>query len=216
MVNYKHGKIYKIVFNNTDKFYIGSTTNTLSRRKSGHLGKYKSYDPKKTKHRTSIFDLFDEFGTNCDIILIEEYPCDNSEQLRARERYHIDKSRELTINKINPLRTEDDSKEYHRKYYIDNKELILDKNKKYREENREYLNLQKKEYISKNKEYFRFKMKEYYDINKNEINNKRKEKITCICGKTYSKGHIRRHERSNKHQKFMNEELLIVLSYPVT
>jgi hypothetical protein len=47
--------------------------------------------------------------------------------------------------------------------------------------------------------------KKYYETNKEEINEKKKEKITCICGKTFTKSHKLRHEKSVKHQTFINK-----------
>jgi len=47
--------------------------------------------------------------------------------------------------------------------------------------------------------------KKYYETNKEEINEKKKEKITCICGMTFTKSHKLRHEQSKKHQNFINK-----------
>ena len=55
MPNYQNGKIYKIHSYQTDDIYIGSTTNTLSRRFSEH--KYRNLKGCGTKSKL-IFALF--------------------------------------------------------------------------------------------------------------------------------------------------------------
>lgn len=75
-VNYKNAKIYKIT--SGDKLYIGSTTQFLSQALSGL--RYNSTQAVKS----IIFDK------NCEITLIENYPCDSREQLLMRQRFHIE------------------------------------------------------------------------------------------------------------------------------
>jgi hypothetical protein len=77
MVNYKNGKIYKLVAG--DYVYIGSTTQKLCVRLAGH--KIKNYN-------TTARILF-ESGYDVKIILIEDFPCENKDELTAREYYHI-------------------------------------------------------------------------------------------------------------------------------
>ena len=50
MVNYSNGKIYKIVSNNTDKIYIGSTTVKLAVRKARHIQSIKEGCDMSSKH----------------------------------------------------------------------------------------------------------------------------------------------------------------------
>lgn len=53
------------------------------------------------------------------------------------------------------------------------------------------------EYYNNNKEYFKEYRKEYYNENMEQIKLKNSEKITCeICGKTYTRNHKLRHQRS--------------------
>jgi predicted GIY-YIG superfamily endonuclease len=46
-MDYKNGKIYAIRSHQTDEIYIGSTTQSLSKRFSNHKSKYKLYLEKK-------------------------------------------------------------------------------------------------------------------------------------------------------------------------
>ena len=61
MNKYHNGKIYKIVDNAYTKQYIGSTTESLSRRMSKHRHQYKLYQEGK-KQKMNSADIFDEFG----------------------------------------------------------------------------------------------------------------------------------------------------------
>ena len=59
---YQYGKIYKIVCNVTDKFYVGSTTKPLEIRLSEHETKYDSYLKDKYHYITS-FETIQEHNT---------------------------------------------------------------------------------------------------------------------------------------------------------
>jgi len=101
MNKYQRAKIYKIVSNAVPDVYIGSTCEPyLSNRLAGHRGNYKRYLNGKSPCCSSYKIL----GTNdYDIILIEQYPCNNKEELHARERYWI----EITKNCVNKRSPED-------------------------------------------------------------------------------------------------------------
>jgi hypothetical protein len=74
MVNYQNGKIYCIRSRSRpDLVYVGSTANTLSKRFGGHKAS-------NTCSSKQIIDVGDAY-----IELIEEYPCENKEQLFRRE-----------------------------------------------------------------------------------------------------------------------------------
>ena len=97
-----------------------------------------------------------------------------------------------------------------KEYYQDNKEKI----KQYREENKEYLKEYMKEYILDNKDKIqeytkeyrednKDKIKQYREKNKETISEKKKIKITCVCGSCYRKADKNTHERTKKHQSFL-------------
>jgi hypothetical protein len=81
-IDYKNGKIYKIVNDVNDMTYVGSTTSALSRRFSGHKA-----DAKRTKSQNCRFYTavnligIDHFR----IILIENFSCKSKSELEARE-----------------------------------------------------------------------------------------------------------------------------------
>ena len=60
MPNYQQSKIYKIISNNSDKIYIGSTTNQyLANRKAVHKKHYQMWKDDNTKQYCSSFELYD-------------------------------------------------------------------------------------------------------------------------------------------------------------
>jgi hypothetical protein len=115
-MKYQNGKIYKITDNAYTKMYIGSTTQSLSRRFSKHKFSYKSWQ-NGGYDKVSVFDLFNEFGIeNCKIELIEAYPCNNRDELEKKEGELIRAN--ICINKLIVGRS-------HREYYIEHKNDIL-------------------------------------------------------------------------------------------
>ena len=128
---YSNGKIYKVIDNAYTKCYIGSTCEDLSQRFARHRLSYRRYK-KGLAPLCRIFDVFDEFGVeNCKIELIEEFPCDNKEQLLKREGYHIRNNE--CVNRCVAGRTKQEYTAEHQeqeqnrsiKYYYDNLDTIL-------------------------------------------------------------------------------------------
>jgi len=138
MPNYKNSKIYKIVDNTNNNIYIGSTTEKyLSRRLNKHLDNYKRFLEGKVKTSCSCKIIFE--NNNFYIQLIENYPCDDINQLTSREQFYINQNNCININRSYVSR-ETSKKEkclYSKKYYNDNKEEVKKVNKKYREKNKE-------------------------------------------------------------------------------
>jgi hypothetical protein len=100
MVNYSKGKIYKIIDNTNNNVYIGSTVQSLATRISQHRYDYFAFLETGTKMMTSFQILK---NGNYDIVLIEKFPCENKEELHARERFHIENHN--CVNKVIPTRT---------------------------------------------------------------------------------------------------------------
>lgn len=88
MPDYQQGKIYKLTSPSTEKVYIGSTVNALSKRLSHH----RSPNNKTLSREMSQYD-------DLQIELLEEFPCQNREQLEARESYWIGRHHQTCINK---------------------------------------------------------------------------------------------------------------------
>ena len=180
MVNYQNGKIYKIINENNDIVYIGSTTQALSQR-------YQKHHHKSPNHK---------------IILIENYPCNSKEELCKKEQQIIEQHTNL-LNQVKAYRSEKDYKEYKKKYYEENKEHIKEHQKKYCEDNKKQKKSYDKKYHEENKTEILEKKKIYREENRNKINQKKKEKINCeLCNCSIRKDNIKKHQQSVKCQKF--------------
>jgi group I intron endonuclease len=85
MPNYGIGKIYKLVNSVDGKICIGSTCQTLAKRK----GEHKRYATKYVNRK--VYQHLNSIGwENVRIVLIENYACGSRDELRAREEYYID------------------------------------------------------------------------------------------------------------------------------
>jgi len=161
------GYVYKIISNETDKCYIGSTTKSINERFSNHKSKYKMYVNGKYHYVTS-FDIIKY--DDAIIVLIDEIEFEDKQELHKLEGKYI---RELNcVNKIICGRTK---KEYKKEYSEKNKEYIKQYDKEYRDKNKEYKKQLMKDYRDKNKEKMKEYMKKYREENTDKIKQQRKE-----------------------------------------
>jgi hypothetical protein len=133
MPNYQKSKIYKLYSPSQNIIYYGSTCETLAQRLAKHKYSYKAYNNDNTKHYLTSFLVLE--CEDYKIELVEEYPCNNRQQLEKKEGEYI-KANEC-VNKIIVGRTDkeynidnaDKKKEYNKKYNIDNADKIKEKDK---------------------------------------------------------------------------------------
>ena len=145
---YQNGKIYTLRSNTTERFYIGSTYNDLAKRKAEHK-----------RHKKNAISKLDDFY----IELLENFPCENKDELRKREGEHIREHRDVCVNILIAGRT-------YKEWIDDNKEIIAEKAKVYREENKEVLAEKKKAWNEANKEVIAEQHKVYKKANRDKIN----------------------------------------------
>jgi len=167
-------------------------------------------DSKKEKRNSKLYISMREYGIeNFKIVLIENYPCENKQELLRREEDHR-KEKKASLNTHCCYLTEDEKnkkiKEKDKKYREKNKDKIKeyyennkDKIKEYYENNKDKIKEYKKEYRGTNKDKITEYNKEYYEINKEKL----KEKYTCECGGVCVIGQKKRHFRSLKHQNYL-------------
>ncbi len=129
MNKYHGGKIYALRSPSTDKIYIGSTIQPLYKRKASH-------NKKKSNDLSKLGDFYIE--------LIENFKCENREELNKREGELI-RLNNKCINKNIAGRTNKEYTEEHKER--------LDQWKKewYEEHKKELSEKRKKEYVSKKK-----------------------------------------------------------------
>lgn len=158
--DYSKGKIYVLRNNIDDRIYIGSTCQTLSQRIGQH--RQNIIDPKKKN--TKLYQAMIELGKEQFYIeLVEEYECENQEQLRKREGEHI-RSYQSTLNQAIAGRTA-------KEWYQDNIDINHAKAKEYREANKDKTSIRQAEHYKQNIE----KIKAYREANQERIKKVREE-----------------------------------------
>ena len=139
------------------------------------------------------------------IVLLESVNCTNNDELKARERFHIENN--VCVNKVIPGRTD-------KEYYQANKEKIKEKIKEHYQANKEKIKEKIKEYVQANKEKIIEYQKEYRQANKEKIKEKKKEyyqeyrqeQITCECGSTFNRHNKNRHLKTKKHIQYIKDK----------
>jgi len=176
-MDYKNGKIYTLRSHQTDNIYIGSTASLLPKRLYQHKRSYKCYLNGKSHYVTSFEILkFDD----CYIELLEDYPCQNYNQLFKREGELI--RAHDCVNKCVPSGLQK-----------------TERNKQYRDEHKEEIKEKLKEYYQDNKDKLIEQQKQYYQNNKEKLI----KKINCECGGKYTYQHKSLHIKSQKHHKYL-------------
>jgi len=175
-MDYKNGKIYKIVSDLTEMIYIGATTQPLYKRFNHHKTTFKT--GKKMCKSVEIIKLGETR-----IELIEDFPCERKEQLNAREGYYIRLNKNICVNRCIIGRTKqeynEDNKEYltkiKKQWYENNKIKYkaqkAENSKKYYESNKEKI----KQYTEANKDAIKERLKQYREANKDAINERQKQ-----------------------------------------
>jgi hypothetical protein len=152
--------IYKISSTKGDKIYIGSTVQPLKYRWCLHKNEWNT---------TSSSKLFELYGIDsCKIEAIEEV---KAKDALSRERHWIQEAGELAVNERVP--TGLSSSDYKKKWYNENRKMILERAVKYGKEHRE-------------------KIRAYST-----------SKVLCECGSSVSRSHFAEHTRSLKHKSKM-------------
>lgn len=217
--------IYKIVPLNEclNYCYIGSSTD-LNLRINNHSSNCNNTN--STAYNRYLYKIIRENGgwTNWELIQLEKYPCNNEIEARQREQYYINKLN-ANLNSIRAYRSEEEKIEQQ---HSDNRteEQLKEKSKKYYHSHKEDCNKKSQIYYTNNKEYFEKKRKEYYALHKEELSIKKKEKnkelkkfnednniviisekINCICGAIIVKKSKCRHEKTQSHINYINENI---------
>jgi vacuolar-type H+-ATPase subunit I/STV1 len=212
-INYSHTIIYKLCCKDPTiiDIYIGHTTD-FNNRKRLHKTTCNNSNDKK-KYNFNIYQFIRKNGgfENWDMIQIEAYPCKDRREAETRERYWIENLKS-SLNKIIPTRTRkeyyEQNKEKHKNYYEQNKEQIAEYNKNYYEINKEQFAEKYKNYYEQNKEQIAEKAKNYYEQKKEKYKEYRekhkKEKMTCECGSIFNLSGKSNHNKSIKHQDYLN------------
>ena len=167
--DYRNAKIYCIRNTENDLTYIGSTTQKLSRRMAEHRTHLNCEHPKGMK----LYEAMRELGRDTFYIeLIENYECNNLEELRKREGELI-RQHKPDLNKNIAGRTPDE-------YRNENRDNILKQKKQYNENNRDKI----KQYYQNNKERIQTYQQAYYKQADKEKANARSREVYLLNKET--------------------------------
>lgn len=219
---YKNGKIYKIVDVGYNMCYIGSTCEELCQRMARHRKEYRNY-LKGGKYYITSFEIFDAYGIdNCKIERVEKCPCEDREELRQKEGHYI-----KTMECVNKQTAGQTDKEWRER----NRETLLLKKRQHYWNKKDEINMKAKEKytcecgsivrIAGKAEHERMKKHQRFLGNileedeaeerarrKEEAYNRRLEKCkvkyTCECGSVLRRGDKASHEKTKKHQDYIN------------
>lgn len=204
---YAKGKIYCIRSHQTNRVYIGSTINTLTKRFSNHKKDYRTYQTNnKAGTYCSSFEILKY--EDCYIELIENYPCIDKNELVRREGQTIrDTPNVVNINIAGRtvLEYREDNKqriaEQKREYYEANKLAIIQKSKDYYEANKSECVGRLRQYYEAHKAEVCEKSRAYYKAHKGELCKKRKEYYNAHKGRI---SEMRRKIRQAKHKEHID------------
>jgi hypothetical protein len=176
MPDYQKGKIYKLWSPSKNLVYYGSTIQSISQRLTDHINCFNRYKKDNNKRYFISFLVLD--CEDYKIELIEEYPCNNKQQLCKKEGEYI-KNNECVNKQIagrttkewaedNKEKIKEQKKEWNKNDYENNPDKHKEKNKlKYEKNKDDRLEKQKKYYkdnIDKRLEY----AKNYREAKKNK------------------------------------------------
>jgi len=200
-IDYSKGFIYKLCCKdkNIQECYIGSSTNWIN-RKNNHKTDCNNSNQKKYNQKKYVFIRDNGGWENWEMILIHDYSCNNSQELRKEE----ERVRQEYHNNINSQRayiTDKELKEHHKQYRINNRDKRSEYHKQYHIDNRDKRSEYNKQNYIDNRDKILQQKKQYNIDNKEKI----RQKITCECGCVIVRGNISTHKKTNKHKELMEQ-----------
>ena len=113
--------------------YIGSTTTKLCYRMNVH-----KCHMNNNNNNSTLYKHMRKLGIhNFVIVLIEDYPCSNKDQLFRRERYILElHNKQILLNKNRPNRTNIERLQKMRIWHTNNKDCHIQQMKTYKQNNK--------------------------------------------------------------------------------
>lgn len=185
-IDYSKTKIYYIQVG--EKIYVGHTTEEyLSQYENKkHKNNYVMFLNGTYKTKRKIYQAMKDLNWTKD-----EIHCTWLED--ATDCKHLDHAKTYELKWMNIFLSEG--------IELLNTVIPFRNHKQYNDDTKQY----RKEYIEKNREKYLKYFKDRYEANKEEINAKYAVKYKCGCGSTSTINHKARHERSQKHLKWLEE-----------
>jgi hypothetical protein len=209
-IDFCKGLIYKIVPNDIslNYCYVGSTCNFV-KRKCNHKDHCNNQNDKY--YNCNLYQIIRANGrwNQWTMVLIEQYPCKSSLELRQRERYWIEQLKG-NLNTRKPQITLQEKKEYNSQWKKTEKAITYQQNyqntEKYKKIQKEYYKKNKQEIKAKQLNYEKTPQRKQYK-KKYELTEKRKEykktKYNCECGSIIIIPNKSIHIKTQKHQNYL-------------
>lgn len=187
-----YGRVYTIRSHQTPDIYIGSTIQALSMRMCGHRSDYKRYLDKQMNY-VSSFEILKYDDAYIEVLFEEDF--ESKDALYKKEGQYI---REMQcVNKHIAGRTDQEWRK-------DNEEIIKKKQHAKYEKKKDIYCQKSREYHADHKEECNNRSSQYYADHKEELSAIRNKKIMCGCGFEYTHINRIRHEKSKRHQYYLN------------
>ena len=189
-IDYSKGLIYQIEKDGI-VYYVGSSTN-FTNRKSRH--KTACNNENNKDHHLKIYEFIRNNGgwDNFQMVLIENYKCNDANELTAREQHFINEFKTHLLNQKYASRTLE-------QYKLDNKVEIATQRAKFRQDNKAKISIIGAKYYQDNRAEIASKVSKYYQDNRETIAIKasqsrkdNKEKIAMQRAKRYQEKKARK------------------------
>jgi len=159
--------IYSVIYsiNLLRLCYVGSTNN-IERRKAEHIRT--CFNINSPKYNNKLYKAMRKYGVE-NFVFKTEYllkSATKQQSFQMEELYRIYLKANLNTNMcFIPV---EEKKDYHKKYYENNRDEFLERNKKYREENEHKIKEYQEKYRENNKEVKKEYDKKYRQNKKNK------------------------------------------------
>ena len=130
---------------------------------------------------------------------MELYPCSCREELQAQEGFYQRECR--CVNKcVAGKNSKDNKREYDKECNEANKDILREKRAIYNERKQDKINTNRKEYRDASREKLNERRRELYEEQKDKLNTT----IECECGSVIVKRTKNAHNKTLKHQQYLN------------
>ena len=202
-IDYSKTDFYKIVCRdlNIQYFYIGHTTD-FKTRKGCH--KRVCNNPNDKNHNMPLYKFIrdNEGWENFDMIWLETQNYQTSKEARKREQDLITELKP-SLNSMKAYTSEEERKAKKQEWEENNREHTKEYKHNWNLENKDRVSEKKKQKYKENPEPQIERSKRNYHKNIEENRAKRNRVCDCPCGETYTYANKKRHERTQKHQQYL-------------
>lgn len=197
------GYVYALVSRDNGATYVGSTLLTMKERISHHHSDFESWKTDKSPYMTSFEILKGDYEVK---ILLELPEC-SKEELRQKEQEFID-STESHVNKFRAWRPQGYQKEYSKRYWDRNKDVLNEKHRQYYHsiKNTPEYKEKRKAYYEAHAENEKARARKHRESNAEGIKEWKRTVVDCPCGRQTSKGDKARHEKSQFHIQWASSQ----------